>query len=956
MIRNTFLSILFAAISVFAYSQKLDVTEFKLDNGLTVILNENHLTPNVFGTVIVKAGGKNDPKDATGMAHYQEHMLFKGTEKLGTTNWEEEKKYIDKIFELYDELGKIDDEVKRKEIQQKINEASVEAAKFAIPNETSNIIKSMGGTKLNAGTGTDMTIFYNEFPPSEINKWIDLYAHRFENPVFRSFQAELEVVYEEKNMYQDMFIFPILEKFNKHFYKNHPYGQQTLIGTAEDLKNPSLSKMYKFFKTYYVPNNMALIISGDFDAKAVKKEIEKKFGQWKKGELPKPIKYEEKPFNGREFHEYKLSPIKLGILGFRTVPLGHEDELALNVCYKLLANNKQTGLLDKLALDNKIMQSMAFPMHQIDHGAAMFLFIPKILGQKLEEAEALVLNSLDSLKAGKFDDELLEAVKKEMIIDNQKAFESNEQIALQLSQLFVEGKSFKELLDYQRKVEKINKDVVIKMAQKYFGKDFLAFYSKMGFPEKDKVDKPGYEPLVSNTNAKSEYKKHIEQIKSIPYEPNYVDFEKDVFHRAYRNRAEIYVTQNPVNNIFDLTIKHGKGTYNNPKVEYAAQIMNYASPKGESLNTFKLKMASLGIDYSFYADESYTYINMSGLEENLPQAIKLIGALIDKPEVSSDKLDKIVSDTKAERKMETSEPQNIASALYEYVKYSEKSEYLNRLSVKEIKKLNADSLLSIFKDACNYEMSAHFSGNTKPEIIDELLSKSMGLRGKKFEKSEGYISQKVNTYQEPQIFFVNKRKALQSKVFLLVNDEKYSKEEAYLADAFNLYFGGGFSGLVLQEIREYRSMAYTAAAKYVTPKKKGGDTYLSGFVGTQADKTLDALKVFTGLINDMPAKKERIKMIRDYLTLSGLSARPGFRELSEYIEESYREGYKTDPVKEKMPKYKDLKFEDIMSFYKSHIQGKPITLAIVGSKKRIDMKELKKYGKIVKVKEKKLFK
>ena len=149
---------------------------------MTVILNPDNSLPEAFGVVIVKTGGKNDPPDATGLAHYMEHMLFKGTQQLGTTDWEKEKPHIDRIFQLYEELGNSTLEADRKRIQTEINEESLKAAEFAIPNEMSNLINSIGGTNLNAGTGPDWTIFYNKFPSSQIFKWIDLYVHYENDP------------------------------------------------------------------------------------------------------------------------------------------------------------------------------------------------------------------------------------------------------------------------------------------------------------------------------------------------------------------------------------------------------------------------------------------------------------------------------------------------------------------------------------------------------------------------------------------------------------------------------------------------------------------------------------------------------------------------------------------------------------------------------------------------------
>ncbi|NLA25178.1 MAG: insulinase family protein, partial [Bacteroidales bacterium] len=504
------------------YQESVNVDVYELKNGLTVILSENHNKPQIFGGIVVRAGGKDDPKDATGMAHYQEHMLFKGTEELGTIDWESERKHIDKIFELYDELGKTKDPVEREKIQKQINEESILANKYAIPNELDKLIKSMGGTGMNAGTGHDITLYYNSFPPNQIEKWLNLYSHRFENPVFRSFQAELEVVYEEKNMYSDIFFFPLLEKFNESFFKQHPYGQQTLIGSIEDLKNPSLSKMYDFFRTWYVPNNMALIIVGDFNSKEVQPLIEKYFGEWKYKELPKRPEYKEEEFRGREFKQVKMSPIKIGALGFRTPKAGDPEEVVIEVCNAILSNENQTGYLDKLMLDNKLMGAAPFYAPHNDYGQSVFLIIPKIIGQKLEKAEELVKKEIYRLRDGDLDEKLLESVKLELYRDFQLNMESNEYRGEMLASAFGRNQKIDDLLSYPKLIMKISKEDVVRVANKYYGDNYLAFYSKMGFPKKEKIEKPGFKPIVTNTDAESNYAKKLAEVPSLEAKPQFI--------------------------------------------------------------------------------------------------------------------------------------------------------------------------------------------------------------------------------------------------------------------------------------------------------------------------------------------------------------------------------------------------------------------------------------------------
>ena len=258
------------------------------------------------------------------------------------------------------------------------------------------------------------TVYYNKFPSNQVEKWIDLYAHRFSEPVFRSFQAELEVVYEEKNLYNDQFQTRLLEEFQKNFFKSHPYGQQTIIGTIEDLKNPSLTKMYEFFKTYYVPNNMALVLSGDFNSEEILPIIEEKFGKWVKGEVPQQRTWDEKPFNGREFYQAKLTPIKVGLFGYRAPSSKDEKSLTTEIITRLLNNSYSTGLLDRLSIDGKVLMAQAMQMPYQDYGAIIMFTVPKIVGQSLEKAEAIVMAEIDKLKKGELDETMIEAIKQEM--------------------------------------------------------------------------------------------------------------------------------------------------------------------------------------------------------------------------------------------------------------------------------------------------------------------------------------------------------------------------------------------------------------------------------------------------------------------------------------------------------------------------------------------------------------
>jgi zinc protease len=956
--KNLLITCLFLCLFVFGNrlnsQSKLEIIQYQLENGFTVILNPSTSENEVTGIVVAKVGSKDDPSTATGLAHYMEHMLFKGTPEIGTINYAAEKIHLEKIISLYDELAITTDEIKRTEIQKLINEESLKANEYVVNNELWNTLMEMGGTGLNAGTGPDATYYFNSFPPGQIENWLELYSHRFIEPVFRGFQAELEVVYEEKNMYSDMFFSNLLEQFNKNFFKSHPYGQQTTIGTIDHLKNPQLSKMIEFYNTWYVANNMALILSGNFSVEKVIPIIEEKFNRLKPGNVPEHTKYQEVPFNGREFVSGRYSPVKLGLIGYRTVTEKDPDRIMLDVANGILSNSASTGLLDQLMMDNKIMASAVFDMPYQDHGATIFLFIPKIIGQSLPKAEALITEQLENLKAGNFNDQLIETIKLEKYVNFQTSLESNTDRAMLIAESFVLDENMDEILAYPEKIMKVSREDVIAIANKYYGNNLLAFHSKMGFSKPEKIEKPGFKPVISNKEINSAYVNDLRSRTQIDIKYVPVDFKNDINTLEILPRVTLFTVANPINDIFNLSIIYQTGELQIKELSYLASALSYAGAGTKSSNQFRTEMGILGCSYSIGSDNDYFTINVSGPEKNLSHAVSLIHELLSKPDFTQTALDKIIEDSKLNRKFERAEPQSVAEALQAYVRYGERSPFINRLSMKEIKELNAEKLQAALTEVSSYQLEIHFSGNTTAEDLGPILTDKLLSTGER-KPGTAPINHSLIEYPENTVFFTNNKKAIQSNINFLLNGQPFVKDNHAAINAFNTYFGGSFSGIVMQEIREFRSLSYSASGTYSIPSKEHYSSYYAGYVGTQADKTLEALDVYTGILKEMPLKPERIKMVRDYLSLSAQTARPGFRGLSKAVNRWKRLGYTEDPQIALIENYRNLEFSTLVDFHQNFIKNKPQIISIVANKKLIDPQLFTKYGTLKIIPEKDLY-
>ncbi len=356
----------------------MDSRIYTLDNGLKVYMTVNKDAPRIQTYIAVKVGGKNDPSDNTGLAHYLEHMMFKGTEQFGTTDYEKEKPMlaeIDSLFEVY--RTKTDPE-ERLAIYHRIDSISYEASKVAIPNEYDKLMSIIGSEGTNAFTSNDVTCYTEDIPSNRLEQWAEIEADRFKNCVFRGFHTELEAVYEEKNTSLAEDFEKALDAVDSMLFRNHPYGTQTVIGTQDHLKNPSLRTIRSHKDTYYVPNNVAICLSGDFDPDATIEIIKKYFGDWEPNpDLPKFSFEEEVPASEPMRKDVYGQESEYVMIGWRTPGDSSPESLPAELASSILQNG-MAGLIDlDLVQKQKVLEVEVFPYGRVDYGTFIIIATAK---------------------------------------------------------------------------------------------------------------------------------------------------------------------------------------------------------------------------------------------------------------------------------------------------------------------------------------------------------------------------------------------------------------------------------------------------------------------------------------------------------------------------------------------------------------------------------------------------
>ena len=559
-----------------AANDPLNARIYTLDNGLKVYLTAYADAPRVQTNIAIRAGSKNDPADATGLAHYLEHMLFKGTDIYGSLDFEKEAPMLDKIEALYEEYRTIDmdDTDNRERVWNQIDSVSGEAAKFAIANEYDKMVSGLGAKGTNAYTSNEKTVYINDIPSNQIEKWLKLEVERFRYPVFRLFHTELEAVYEEKNRGLDNDGSKMFEALFDGLFPTHQYGQQTTIGTIEHLKNPSLTEIRKYFNKYYVPNNMAICMSGDFDYDETIILINKYWGTFDRKDDPSFEVIQEAPITAPVYSEVYGPEAERLFLGFRFEGANTEDAKMLTMVDMVLSNSA-AGLIDlNLNQAQELIGGGCFPYILEDYSMHGFYGSPK-QGQTLEQVKDLLLAQIEEVKSGNFPDWLVGAIISDLKLNQLKKLESNSGRANEFIDAFTLGVSWEDHQNEMDELGKVTKQEIIDFANAKYVDNYVVVYKRNGEDKSVlKVTKPAITPVSVNREDQSEFLVSLLAEEVADIEPVFLDFENDIEKTTVGDVSLIY-KENTENERFKLNYILDMGNDHDNRLKLAVDYLKY---------------------------------------------------------------------------------------------------------------------------------------------------------------------------------------------------------------------------------------------------------------------------------------------------------------------------------------------------------------------------------------------
>ncbi len=919
---------------------------YRLDNGLTVYLTQNKETLRFYAEIAVRAGSKTDPANATGLAHYLEHLLFKGNQTLGSLDYAKEKSYIDKITALYGEHFKETDEAKRKAIYAEINRVSQEAAEFAVPNEIDKLYKALGGDALNAHTSNEETVYQVSLPMNRLRQWAAIEGVRFQEPVFRLFHTELEAVYEEKNRTLDNKEWVISEAVDALVFKKHPYGQQTTIGTVEHLKNPNLDFIRDYFNTWYVPNNMAICISGNIDIDEAIKVIDENFSGWKRKDLPAPKTFAEEPLQGEERVTVKYKGEEKVILSFRLPGQSDPDAEALKLADMIL-DNSVAGLINlNLNQAQRVRQAGSFGYQMNDYGVEQLYGVPKD-GQTLDEVQLLLLEQIEKVKKGEFDDWVIPAIVTDFKKNRKAALESDAARVNQMTNAFLGFIDWDHKVAEIARIEKLTKADVVRVANKYFSGGFVSGRRIDEQQEIPSIAKPQIDPVKIDATRQSEFARTILAMEAKPIEPVFVDPKKDYTVADYKEGVKLYYTPNPLNDLFTLSILVEFGTFEDNKIGVSTLLLDKSGTKRFSAEDLKKEWYKLGMSASVNAGDNETFIAISGLDENFEQSLALLMEWITGPTADVATLEELKQIILVSRQDEQKDPGALNRALSAYHRYGAESSFLRRLPTAELQKLTVDELQSLIRGLLDYKHVITYTGSLPLERVQKALAKMHPLPST-LKDPPPYRFLRARAPAANEVFFFNKE-AAQAQVRIEYPSGVYGQEVLTPAELYNSYFADGMSSIVFQELRESRALAYSAGALYHVGARVDEENLMIGAIGCQADKTPEAVAAFIEIMDKLPESPERMTEALTALDNQYRTSKLGFRDVVGAVRAWEKLGLAPDPRRKQFEALKVAGLDTVLAFHKERVKDRAKLISVVGDKTRIDMEALKKHGAITEV-------
>lgn len=449
------------------------ISEFTLENGMKFIVMERRQAPVASFMLYAKVGAVNEPDGQTGVAHYLEHLAFKGTRRIGTSDYAAEKQLLDQMDVVFDQILAAEaagQPEKAENLKQELEALRVEATQYVEQNEYGSIVNQQGASGLNATTGAEATRYFYSLPSNKLELWMSLESERFLEPVFREFYEEKDVILEERRLRVDNSpVGKLIEVFLEEAFEVHPY-RRPIIGYEPDLYAATRANVRQFFDAYYGPNNLIGVVVGDVDPDEVERMAEAYFGRFAARSLPAEVTIEEPEQTAERSFTLELASQPWYLEGYHRPSINHPDHPVFGLIEGILVNGRTSRLYKELVEDEQIALSVGsvngFPGDQ--YPTMLLLYALTAPGLAPEAAAPFMQAQLERLMAEPVSEEELSRVKTQARAGLLRRLDSNSGMAALLADYEAKTGSWRNVFTELQAIEAVTPADIQRVAQETF--------------------------------------------------------------------------------------------------------------------------------------------------------------------------------------------------------------------------------------------------------------------------------------------------------------------------------------------------------------------------------------------------------------------------------------------------------------------------------------------------------
>lgn len=910
-----------------------------LDNGLSVYLSSNHEEPWISCRVAVRAGAAQEPAESTGLAHYLEHMLAnKGTRSLGTRDASAEQPHLDRLRELYELLRATEGEA-RSQLLTHIDDANQAANQWAIANELKQVYGLLGGRGLNAFTSHDRTVYVVDIPSNRLEAWARLEADRFAEPVFRGFPTELETIIEEKNRALDNPGRVLSMAANQLMWAGHPYARDVL-GEVEHLLAPSIAATERFFSSWYVPNNMAVVLAGDLDPARALEIVQAQFGRLRKAPLPPRDAPPPAPLRGQERVEVVHRGDEEIRLMWRTVPREHDDADTLMLADMML-DNSSTGLLDtRLEQRQLVRNAGAYPNLRMQGGTETVWGRPRV-GQSLSEVEALLREQVQALRDGEFAQSDLDDLIANFEVGELRKLESNGARAAVMLDAFTHQREWDAVRTRLARLARVDKAQVVEAARRWLGDEQVIAERKAGEPPVSKIPVFGLSELRLDSHSHSQMSTEVLALPAPLLELQVLRVGEHA-ERSSTAAGLLYRTPNPNNDLFQLNVRVAVGSAHDPILGKALALWSRAGVGALDLEGYRRALFGEAAAVALDCRRQQTNLTLAGRAPTLAKLLPLVRERLRAPVLTETERARWAEDVVGKRSQRRDTTDFKFTTLKQWALRGPKSPYLcEALSNDQVLALKLDDLCAAPAKLLSHTRVSVYAGPHEREALVDLL----GLDESPPLDVPDYQPLRFDD-QPPERarVFVIHHEAAQTKIGLYIPSEPYNPARSAIYRLFHEYVGGS-AGLVFQEIRESRGLAYAAHGGHGAGSHVGDQNLIWASLASRPDRSVEAAAVLLGLFREFPLQQQRFERARASALEGMLSSRVRFRGYGFAFESWRLRGLDEDPRPAIFAALERLTIDDLRAFTQP-LAAAGLALVVVGDVGRTDMTALAGLGEI----------